>query len=175
MIYWTNMAETKETIEDITKRRYTLHFMLKSAVGVEGAHNFSQEISKKVETLGGKIETSMCGEQTRIFAYPIKKEGQGFLCETVFLIEPEKIKDLYNDLKNEDSVLRHVIETKKPTQKSVKLRMEKERRRSIKKEGKSLTEKDEKAEPITKQEAKKRDKISIEEIDKKLDEIIKNI
>jgi len=178
------MEDTSEQI----KKQYTLHFILKPGLGSEETHNYRQVINDKVSALDGKIEASICQETARRLAYPIGKEQQGYLCESVFSLAPEKVKSLYEDLKQESNIIRHVIEVKRPIKASAKLRARKERRRpgvqaSEEKEsvpprrgGVWLPESDlDKPKESVSREVEKRGKISAEEIDKKLDEIIKNI
>jgi len=177
------MEDTSEQI----KRQYTLHFILKQGLSSEETHNYRQVINDKVSALDGKIEASICQESARRLAYPIGKEQQGYLCESVFSIAPEKVKSLYDDLKQESNIIRHVIEIKKPVKASAKSRARKERRRPLqaseekgsvpsRRGGVWLPETgSSEAKESVSHEVEKRDKISVEEIDKKLDEIIKNI
>ena len=119
------MEDTSEQI----KKQYTLHFILKPGLSSEETHNYRQVINDKVSALDGKIEASICQESARRLAYPIGKEQQGYLCESVFSLAPEKVKSLYEDLRQESNIIRHVIEIKRPVKTSAKSRARKERRR----------------------------------------------
>ncbi len=164
------MEEVKEQI----KKRYILHFILKPEFNAaDDLHNYRQTINKKIEALEGQIEASLCQEETRRLAYEIGKQSQGYLCESAFLIEPEKIKELSNNLKGESRIVRYMIETKKPMSKKTRLRSM--RLRSIPAEIKPSEQAMQETHKTGGREQEKRSKISIDEIDKKLDEIIKNI
>jgi ribosomal protein S6 len=163
------MEEAKEQI----KKRYILHFILKPEFNAaDDLHDYRQTINKKIEMLQGQIESSLCQEQTRRLAYEIGKQQQGYMCESAFLIEPEKVKELSDNLKGEPRIVRYMIETKKPMSKKMRLRTT--RFRSIPAEIKPSEQRSE-VTGKTGYEQEKRSKISIDEIDKKLDEIIKNI
>lgn len=163
------MEETKEQI----KKRYILHFILKPELNAaDDLHDYRQTINKKIEALDGQIEASLCQEQTRRLAYAIGGQQQGYLCESTFLIEPEKIKELSGNLKGDPYIIRYMIETKKPMSKKARLRTT--RLRSIPSEIKPSEQAGEDTGKAGR-EQEKRSKVSIDEIDKKLDEIIKNI
>ena len=162
-----------EEIKEQTKKRYILHFILKPEFNAaDELHDYRQTINKKIEALEGQIEASLCQEQTRRLAYEVGKQQQGYLCESAFLIGPEKIKELSDNLKGEPRIVRYMIETKKPMSKKMRLRTT--RFRSIQS---GIKPSEQAIEDTGKagREQEKRSKISIDEIDKKLDEIIKNI
>lgn len=154
------MKRMKTTLKPI-KREYILHFIVRPTVGAEELHMYRAAMNEKIQGMGGKVNASVCQETARRLAYPIKKEGQGYVCESVFLFEPKKLKGLSDALKQEASIIRYVLE-----QKEKRPKVQVRRRRS------EQTIMPQGATPAT---LEKREKISMEEIDKKLDEIIKNI
>ncbi|MFY9457360.1 MAG: 30S ribosomal protein S6 [Candidatus Spechtbacterales bacterium] len=165
------MEEVKEQI----KKHYILHFILKPEFNsADDLHNYRQTINEKIEALEGRIEASLCQEETRRLAYQIEKQQQGYLCESAFLIDPTRIKELANNLTGEPHIVRYMIEIKKPLKKNARLRAM--RLRSIPVPGQ--TKPSEQAILDTGnmgREQEKRSKITLDELDKKLDEIIKNI
>ena len=156
-----------EQDQDKIKKQYILHYVLRpDLISEEELHGRRTAVNAKVEAVGGKVEASLCQDSARRLAYPIKKTERGYFCETAFLLEPEGVKTLYENLRLEPYLLRYVIESKNPPAK-------------IKPRRKAKTELHKKTDiaPLTpplKSEAPT-EKISIEELDKKLDEIIKNI
>jgi ribosomal protein S6 len=144
------------------KREYILHFIVKPSMNPEELHMYRASVNERILGMGGKVNASVCQEMPRRLAYPIKKESQGYMCESAFLIEPKSIKGLSDALKQDAPLMRYVIEEKpKRTQIAV-------RRRGR-----------ERPSPIPPTPGtpglEKHEKISMEEINKKLDEIIKNI
>jgi small subunit ribosomal protein S6 len=80
----------------------------------------------------------------RTLFYPIKKKTEAFLGTIYFYLEPEKIKELEKELKKEEKILRYLIVSEKAPKK-------------VKVEGR----------------IKKPEKVELEEIEKKLEEILK--
>ena len=162
---------------EIIKKQYTLHFILSSSVNQDGADFARGKINQKIEAQGGKIEASICQDASRKFAYPINKQLGGYFCESVFSASSESIKTLSDDLKNDPQVIRYMVEFKKPMKFRAK-RSRKEKPRTVVGEpsyGPEVKPVRREGELPTNAVTNKREKISMEEIDKKLDEIIKNI
>ncbi len=169
--------------EEAIRKQYTLHFILGSSVNQDGADLARGKINQKIEAQGGKIDASICQEASRRFAYPINKQNGGYFCESVFSASPESVKALSDDLKNEPQVIRYMVEFKKPIKFRAK-RARREKPRSFAAEPSRASPSPKSTElrseaPAGRSEGAlgtdKREKISMEEIDKKLDEIIKNI
>lgn len=121
-----------------------------------------------VESAGGTIEASLCQDSVRRLAYPINKTERGYFCETAFNIDTQSVHTLRNNLKREPSILRCIIESRRPSEKIKPMRKPRFLR-----ETKETMPQTQSSTPTTSEE--KREKISIEELDKKLEEIIKNI
>jgi len=156
-----------QDMQDSVKKQYILHYILRPDItGEEELHGQRTAINAKVEAAGGKIEASLCQDSARRFAYPIKRIERGYFCETAFQLDPEGVKGLYEALRLEPFVLRHLIESKSP---AAKIRPNRKPKFSAQKEVHAPT-------PATPQgKDAQAEKISIEELDKRLDEIIKNI
>jgi small subunit ribosomal protein S6 len=80
----------------------------------------------------------------RMLFYPIKKKTEAFLGAIYFYLEPQKIKDLERKLKEEEKILRYLIVSEKAPK---KIKIEKK--------------------------LKKPEKVELEEIEKKIEEILK--
>jgi len=80
----------------------------------------------------------------RTLFYPIKKKTEAFLGAIYFYLEPEKIKELEKKLKGEEKILRYLIVSEKAPK---KIKIEKK--------------------------IKKPEKVELEEIEKKIEEILK--
>lgn len=161
-------------MEDVIKKQYILHYILKpDLTGPEELHKRRQMVNEKVETVGGEVEASVCQEGVRRLSYPIKKVEKGYFCETAFKLEPEGLLKLNQNLKPEHSLLRYFIECKDQTK---KLPRRPSRVATFQKKILPLTEEGQEVmkspRPRTEE---KRERISVEELDKKLEEIMKNI
>jgi len=86
----------------------------------------------------------------KILSYPIKKNNQAYLSTLSFYLNPKNLAHLEKKLKAENNILRYIILTKQP-QKITKMKLEKFKK-------------------IIKPKPKK---VKLEEIEKKLEEILK--
>ncbi len=155
-----HMKTTSKKLRPI-KREYILHFIVKPSMNPEELHTYRTSVNEKILGMGGKVNASVCQESARRLAYPIKKESQGYMCESAFLIEPASVKGLSDALKQDAPLIRYVIE-EKPKRRQITLRRRGREREIMVSQGASP-------------QPEKHEKISMEEINKKLDEIIKNI
>jgi len=111
-------------------------------------------IEEEIKKLNGTVQNQLI--KKRLFAYPVKKQKVGFLVVIQFTIENNKIKELNHFLKMNENILRTMIEKKQGSD---------EKNEFVRKRKKPVFE-----------EAKikvKKDKVKIEELDKKLDELLK--
>ena len=95
----------------------------------------------------------------RKIAYPIKRHRYGYYSAIVFRVDSEKIEDIQQKLRLMPEILRFQI---------VNVRLQKPKAREAKKE-KKLEEKTKKIE----KEMPRKEKVVLEDIDKKIDEILK--
>lgn len=146
------------------KRSYVLHFIITPTLNTEEADKYRTGVNSKIQAAGGEIEASLCQDNVRSLAYPIGKESRGYFCESVFTIEQENLSELTNALRREGPIIRYMIEHRRKKRLHEKVR----RARKIPPQPSALSEV-----PLSTQ--KKHEGISMDEIDKKLDEIIKNI
>ncbi|HOK35274.1 MAG TPA: 30S ribosomal protein S6 [Candidatus Pacearchaeota archaeon] len=132
---------------------YELAFLTPN-LEIREREKFLKKINDEIKKLNGKIEEQFI--EKKIFAYPVKKHLEGFLGVIIFEMEPEKIKELSQFLKMEGNILRTLLEKKEKKEKEA--HPKKIRRKPFLEE--------------TKKKVKK-EKVKIEELDKKLDELLK--
>jgi ribosomal protein S6 len=148
--------------EEIQKEYELVCILLPQLEGAD-LENVKKEIEQIITKLGGTINFKETKKHD--LAYPINKQGQGIYLISQISIPPEKVANLSNELKLNKQVLRHLISqiaVVKPV---------------IKREGrKKIIKKVEELSPtkVGATEGKK-EKVQLEEIDKKLNEIIKEI
>jgi ribosomal protein S6 len=132
---------------------YELSFLTPN-LKLEERDNLLKKISEEIEKLNGKVEEKLI--EKKFFASPVKKNQEGFLGVVNFIIERNKIKELYRFLRSNESFLRIILEERKKPRGF--LRPERIRRKI----------------PLVETERKaKKEKVKIEELDKKLEEILK--
>lgn len=128
--------------------QYALSFLTPYLDSKERA-KLLKEILDKIKKLDGKIEDKFI--EKKIFAYPVKKNLEGFLGQIIFSIEKVKLKNFEEFLKSEKNIIRGIIERKKKVPEKLEAKRKK---------------------PPFKKTLKK-EKVKIEELDKKLEEILK--
>lgn len=135
---------------------------------LEGAdlENIKKEIEQTIIGLGGTINFKETKKHD--LAYPINKQGQGIYLISQTSIPSSKVADLSNELKLNKQVLRHLI-----TQLPIIKPEVKKAKRVIKKPVAHAERKQ--ADPPESEDFGKKEKIKLEEIDKKLNEIIEEI
>lgn len=143
--------EAEELVENITTH-----------IQDEGLLDFTPESQKKPERIS--------------LAYPIEEQNNGFLSTLHFFLKPEKVKKIKDYLKEEEEILRFLVfkkeaSKKKPGKKKKKEKKKTEKESSSKeKEKDSSTPTDQKKED--KKQNKKRKKVDLDEVEKKLDQIL---
>ena len=140
-----------------TQKQYETTFILSPELKEAEIGLFEEEIKATLEKLGGTIKKKGAPEK-RNLAYPIKKFQSGYYLTVNFLLGPEKLGELNSGLKHKKEILRHMVvfspegvpvAPKKKAEPKIEKREEK---------------------PMEKKE--KKGKIQLEEIDKKLEEIL---
>ena len=136
---------------------YELTYIISSAEKSEDAQNLTKEVEAFIQEKGGVIVKS---EKTvpQSLAFPIKKQSSGYFAILEFQIEEKEIKGIKEKLGKEVNVLRSSLVVKMPA-KPVKKRRTR----------KPITEN-----AVYKETSKKEkvEEVKIEDIDKKLDEML---
>lgn len=149
---------------DETQKQYEMIFILSPQLEGAGLDKTKKEIGDIITKFKGTINFKE--SEKKNLAYPINKQGQGIFLVTQVSISPENIANLSKELKLNKQILRHLInqleipkpETAKPKPIKKPIVMKK----------KLVTEKE-------KPSSAKTPEGTLEEIDKKLDEIIDKI
>ncbi len=139
---------------------YELVIFLSSNITDKEAEEKFNNFVKQIEELGGAIlETNL--PRLELLSYPIKKETSGYLCLTKFKIEEGKIEELKKKLSLTPEILRFsVFRKQESVQKPI-------RRRVFKTAPLKTQEIKEKSAP------KETSEVSLEELEQKLNEILK--
>ncbi|MCH8741597.1 30S ribosomal protein S6 [Patescibacteria group bacterium] len=123
---------------------YELTYIISPKLTEPEAQKFSEEIIDWIKKEGGILSEAHNPLKRRL-AYQIKKEDEGFLTSLGFYFNPEKLINLTEKVKSETKILRSLIITKEPTKKTESPKI---------------------------LETKKEEKVAIEDIEKKLEEIL---
>ena len=123
---------------------YELAYLISSKLTLEDAKNFSEQIIDWIKKEGGMVAEVKNPKRIKL-AYEIKKETEGFLVSLNFHLEPEKLENVVKKMKSEGQILRSLIFAKKAPK-------EKELPKIPK--------------------IKKEEKVALEDIEKRLEEIL---
>ncbi|MFH0987553.1 MAG: 30S ribosomal protein S6 [Patescibacteria group bacterium] len=132
---------------------YELSFLTQN-LDAKSREDLLKRMEETIGKLKGKLEDKFI--EKKYFAYPVKKNQEGFLGQIDFILGSENLGDFREYLKTEKAIIRTLIEKKKVGQVSVSRR---ERFPLYPKTAPTM--------------APKKEKAKIEELDKKLDEILK--
>jgi small subunit ribosomal protein S6 len=147
-------------------RQYELICILEPHLEGADLDNFKQSFEKIVSDNKGKIIHFMDPEK-RDLVYPINKQKQGIYLISHISLEPENIANISKELKTNKNVLRSLITVLETPSEP---RFEKPRVKKPLKTKKTLSYTNTKIQEN--KPADKDDKIKLEEIDKKLDELV---
>ncbi len=138
---------------------YELLYLIAATYSEDELIPFKQKIKELIEKKSGKI-TLEDNLGKKKFAYPIKQVRHGYYLLYEFDLPPENLKALERSLKLTPEVLRHMVVGKKfQTPSLIEITAEKVKKEKVQKE---------------KEEKKKsdKDKIKLEDLDQRLDEIL---
>ena len=145
-------------------KQYELICILNPNLEKADLDNFKQDIEKMLANNGGQLVHFM-EPQKRELTYPINKQSHGIYIVSHISLEPQNVIIFLKELKTNKQILRHlinVLEVAEP---------EKPRMPRKPKAKKETEEKADKPAPV-KTTASKDDRTKLEEIDKKLDELV---
>jgi|SRR3989338_5230787 len=140
-------------------QRYEISYLIPIESSEEERKSLSERVISSIQQNGGILEDTRQPIMQNL-AHPIKKAASAFLVSLNFLIVPEKIAEIEGKLKSEPSIIRYFLAIKK----SVKAGKKAPRRlpKSFAPAAK---------EPVAEAAAGK-EKVELQEIDKKLEEIL---
>ncbi len=144
-----------------TMKPYELTYIISSGITSEDADNLKKDVESFVQSKGGVVLKS---ERTvpQILSYPIKRNSSGYFVTLEFQTEENTIKEIKEKLEKDEKILRHFLIIKKP------IKQMKERRTRKAPAIPGFEAKD----TIVDKEKKKEPKVELEDIEKKLDEIL---
>lgn len=129
-------------------RLYELTYLISPEVSEEELKNLQEKVNSLIQKEGG-ILNKINSPSKKGLSYPIKKKKEAFLVSTSFYLEPEKIENLEKKLKAEAFLLRYLISAEKLPKKVLIPAPKKLIKPKVK-------------------------KVDLKEIEKKLEEILKN-
>jgi small subunit ribosomal protein S6 len=138
---------------------YELTYIISLISANDDTSSVAEKVRAKIKGLDGEAKKEYISEKKRL-AYLIKKQGSGFYATVVFEMEPEKIDELNAFLRLNNNILRYIIINQ------AELRTEKISRKPAR--TKVATSEISPAETTV-----KTGKVKIEELDKKLEELLK--
>jgi len=119
----------------------------------------AEKVRAQIKELSGEAKKEYISEKKKL-AFQIKKQSFGFYATVVFEMEPEKIDELNTFLRSNSDILRHMIINQ------AELRTEK-----VSKKPARIKSTD--SENVIGESTAKAGKVKIEELDKKLEELLK--
>jgi ribosomal protein S6 len=146
----------------------TKHYELTCIIPTSIAETEHPEVNQNVLKILEKHEAKITDQQDlgkKKFTYAIKKIRHGFYRTIEFDVQPDQIKPISEELKLYGEVLRFLIVNKRVISPEVKARQARI------KEGKIHEEEKQKNQEKQTSKTKTNDKISLEDLDEKLDEI----
>ena len=144
---------------------YELTYIISSQIPSEQATSVSKEVESFIQSKEGVVlKSEKTGAQS--LAYPIKKQSSGYFLTLTFQMLENNIKELKEKLEKDSNILRHFIIIKKPVKELKKRRIRK-----------PLTTMEDKSSSVDSQiftdvNKKESEKIDLDKIDKKLEEIL---
>lgn len=158
---------------DENQKQYEITFILSPELKEEEINSYGENLKTSIEKLEGSLK-KIGKPEKRNLAYPIKKFQSGYYLAINFLFNPEKLKELFSSLNLKKEILRYIT-VLIPEEKLQPVPRKKMEKKPQPKAGPPWMEKIEK--PTLpggelKEKVRKKKEIKIEEIDKKLDEIL---
>jgi len=145
-------------------KNYELSSLISSQLSEENIKSFSEKISALIKSEGAESINAKNPSRRRI-GYAIKKERQAWFSVISFDLQPEKIEYLKTGLKALPEILRFMILNQKPVSELAINKILENKEPKAETTEKNLGQTPEIKEP-------KEEKVELEEIDKKLEEIL---
>ena len=107
------------------KRSYECMFVIKADLNSEDRDEIFEKITKKVESLNGKVQSSKIWAKERNFYYFLRSRGaektkcyKGCYWLLNFLLDKEKLFDLKETIRLEERILRNLIVSREKQKKA---------------------------------------------------------
>ena len=152
---------------------YQLTYLITPDIAEEELKKISEKISGFILTEEGVLDKTTTLIRKKL-AYPIKEKREAFSATLNFYLNPEKLENFEKKLKSENQILRYLLLTKKVYKKIAPKRV-RIKPFKISKQSLGLSEAEISLKSPKKEipPEKKDEKVELKEIDKKIDEILK--
>ena len=164
---------------------YELTYLIKPELTNDEAQEFNGELTDELKEMGAKLYR-MDQPKKRNLAYELKDFTEAYLACIDMDIESEKVKLVEETLKRSDEVIRHMIISKDKLEEEeepeeVKAKEDDDEEDEDEKEKEEVSENKEEEEEVEEEEedddeedkkSKKDEKVKLNEIDEKIDEIL---
>ena len=94
-------------------KNYELTYLISADLLEEEVKSLGEKIVSQIQEIGGILNETVSLPIKKSLAFPIKKEGSAHLATLSFQLYPEKLPDLEKGLKTESNILRYLILGKK--------------------------------------------------------------
>jgi small subunit ribosomal protein S6 len=148
------------------QKQYELICILEPHLESADLENFKKDLEKMAIDNGGQVKHFMEPEK-RELAYPINKQSQGIYIVSHLIFEANNIAEFLKGLKTNKLILRHLVTILEVPQESTSEKSKISRKPRIRREEET---KDKPS--FVKTTEDKDEKLNLEEIDKKLDELV---
>lgn len=153
-------------------KHYELFYLVSGSVPETELESLKKEVNSWITKDGGKVTKDESWGRKKL-SYPINKEQHGFYFLSEFDGEPNLLKVLQKKLKLQKEIVRYILTHKKPiSEKELEKQKQAEKRiqaRAAQQATERFTRETAKKEKVEKPEEPK---IKLEELDKKLDELL---
>ena len=156
---------------DKNQNLYEIAYLVSPAYSAEDAQNFQQDVKNQVQALGGFIDHEGELIKRRLF-YPIKKMAEAHAAGFRFTLGSEKIAELESRLKNPQVLRSMIVHTKRQPARTFRPRIEKVSGAEKPKFEQTVAALKPERPKIEPRLPDGRGAANIEEIDKKLEEIL---
>lgn len=150
---------------------YELFYLVSGSIPENELEAIQKEIAEWISGLGGSVKKQEAWGRKKL-AYPIQKERNGFYFLHEFELEPALLNDFNKKLKLHSKVLRALITVKVPlSEKALKMQEHAQKRAHVRAAQSHVQEREGK-EPTKAAIQEETSKIKLDELDKKLDELL---
>lgn len=139
-------------------KSYELSYLISPELSLEELKAFQEKTTAFLQEQSGVLGDFCEPKKTRL-GYPIKDKKEAYLVTFYFQMNPEKLAEFEKKLKLEEQILRYIILSKKVRKQKLKIPQRK------KLSPKTIA-------PTLKKEKPKIKKVKIQELEKKLEEIL---
>src|SRR3989344_4253013 len=146
-------------------KSYELTYIISPNLSSEKAGLKIKELKSFIQSKGGVLGFWENKAVAQTLSYPIKKQRSGYFTTLTFQVLENIIKEIKENLEKDQDVLRHLLVIKKPTK-------ELKKRRTKKISATFQPQSDGKSSVFKIEEIKDSEKVDLDKIDKKLDEIL---